>query len=118
MAITPRRVAKIIKGFPGCGKTTVLAALALLYHKAGLHVLIVTLSNAAVDAFTSQLLSLAPDADYVRVRQAQVEQASTFGQNFEDEEGEPSVDDFEIAIVNFLGIMKYFQNQKVQGDLR
>ena len=87
-------------------------------HKAGLHVLIVTLSNAAVNAFTSQLLCLAPDVEYVRVRQTQVEQVSTFGRNLEDEEGEPSVDDFEIAIVNFLGIMKYFQNQKVQGDLR
>lgn len=34
-------------------------------YKAGLHIFIVTLSNAAVDEFTSKLLSLAPDVDRV-----------------------------------------------------
>lgn len=74
-----------------------------------------TLSNAAVDAFTSQLLSLAPDVDYVRVRQAQVEQASTFGQNFEDEEGEPSVDDFETAVVKLAGYHEVLSEPESTG---
>ncbi|KAJ9191014.1 hypothetical protein DTO164E3_9049 [Paecilomyces variotii] len=87
-------------------------------HKAGLHVLIVTLSNAAVDAFTSQLLSLAPDIDYIRVRQAQVEQVSTFSRKVEDEDNQLSVYNSATAIVNLLGIIKNLQNQKVQGDLR
>ncbi|KAJ9397409.1 hypothetical protein DTO282F9_5717 [Paecilomyces variotii] len=108
----------LIEGYPGCGKTTVLAALALLCHKAGLHVLIVTPSNAAVDAFTSELLSMAPEIDYVCVRQATIERTSMFGKKVDDEDDELSVKNFETLIVNLLGILKNSQYQKAQGDLR
>lgn len=63
----------ILEGFPGCGKTTVLAATAILLYHCGFNVLHVGASNAAVDALADALTALEPTS-YVCIRRAEVEQ--------------------------------------------
>lgn len=64
----------LLEVYPEYGKTTVLAALAILYYivlcyNAGMHVLLFASSNAAVDALSRELVSLTNKIDYVCVRQ-------------------------------------------------
>lgn len=48
----------LVEAFPNCGKATIFTALAVLYHLAGLYVLIVGPSIASVDAITQRFVDL------------------------------------------------------------
>jgi hypothetical protein len=61
---------------PGCGKTTVLAAIAIIFYLCGFDILLVGPSNASVDALTKKFKELGPDFNYVRVRRGEVEKRS------------------------------------------
>lgn len=62
----------LVEGFPGCGKSTTLAALAIIYYLSGLHVLIVGPSNASVDAATQKLVTLMGDIEDFARRDSKV----------------------------------------------
>lgn len=108
----------LVEGFPGCGKSTTLAALAILYHVAGLHVLIVGPSNASVDAVTEKLIALSPDIDYVRVRQARLEGATPSARGEPDEETEQAAIDRDTVIATLLRDLKNAYHKRLAGDLR
>lgn len=57
----------ILEGFPGCGKPSVLAATAIFLYYCGFNILLVGVSNAAVDAWVDELTTLDP-IPYVRIR--------------------------------------------------
>ena len=107
-----------IEGYPSCGKTSTLAALARYYQKAGLHVLLVGPSNAAVDARTAESTALDGDADYVRVRQAAVERGSRAKTHAAKDDDEKQPDDADrLAIVRIFAELKNRAFQKLRGTL-
>lgn len=63
----------VLEGSRKCGRTTVLAAIAIFLVDCGFNVFLVGPSNASVDALARGTSKLDPDNDYVRVRPANVE---------------------------------------------
>ncbi|KAL1884923.1 hypothetical protein Plec18167_001579 [Paecilomyces lecythidis] len=108
----------LIEGFPGCGKSTTLAALVLLYHLAGLHVLITGPSNASVDAITEKLVALTADVDYIRVRQAQLEGVSPADSAGDDGCIEDTTINADTITSELLQEMNESHRKRISGDPR
>ncbi|KAF5866133.1 hypothetical protein ETB97_000667 [Aspergillus alliaceus] len=110
----------LLEGFPGCGKTTVLAAIAIFSYLCGFNILLVGPSNAAVDALTREFKELEPDLDYVRVRRGEVEKRSKATANpREADDGNEGQAEIErhTALIGLLTTLKETRSRRVQGDL-
>ncbi|KAL1846947.1 hypothetical protein Plec18170_008915 [Paecilomyces lecythidis] len=108
----------LVEGFPGCGKSTTLAALVILYYLAGLHVLITGPSNASVDAITEKLVALKADVDYIRVRQAQLEGVSSADSAGDDGRIEDTTINADTITSELLQEMKESHRKRISGDPR
>lgn len=109
----------ILEGFPGCGKTTVLAATAIFLHQCGFNILLVGSSNAAVDALTQEFIGLGTTTSYVRVRRGEVEKRSRMTANPREpgDIDEPAPDaQKQVALIGLLQSLKSSLSRKVEGD--
>ncbi|KAK6811865.1 hypothetical protein RU639_012330 [Aspergillus parasiticus] len=107
----------ILEGFPGCGKTTVLAATAIFLYRCGFNILLVGASNAAVDALVDSLVALEP-IQYVRIRRGEVEKRSRMTANAREsasDEGNAEVEQH-VALIGLLQALKSSQSRKIEGD--
>ncbi|KAE8423790.1 AAA domain-containing protein [Aspergillus pseudocaelatus] len=108
----------LLEGFPGCGKTTVLAAIAIFLHLCGFDILLVGPSNAAVDALTREFKELAPEVEYVRVRRGEVEKRSRTTANPRESADEEHAEvERHSALMGLIMTMKESRSRKVEGDL-
>ena len=110
----------LLEGFPGCGKTTVLAAIAIFLRLCGFDILLVGPSNAAVDALTREFEELAPELKYVRVRRGEVEKCSRNTANpRESADGNEEHAEVErhSALMGLTMTLKETLSRKVEGDL-
>ncbi|KAK1139333.1 hypothetical protein N8T08_001104 [Aspergillus melleus] len=110
----------LLEGFPGCGKTTVMAAITIFFYLCGFNILLVGPSNAAVDVLNREFKELRPDLDYVRVRRGEVEKRSKATANpRETDDGNEGQAEIErhTALIGLLTTLKETRSRRVQGDL-
>jgi hypothetical protein len=109
----------ILEGFPGCGKTTVLAAIAIFLYLCGFDILLVGPSNASVDALTREFKELRPDLNYLRIRRGEVEKRARNTANPRATDGddeERAEVERHSALTGLLMTLKESRSRKVEGD--
>ncbi|GAB1215165.1 hypothetical protein ATERTT37_004351 [Aspergillus terreus] len=106
----------LIQGYPGCGKTAVMAALALFYVKCGLHVILCGASNSAVDALLKELQALEPTADVLRIRRGAIESRAKLQHNAEERAAEEDELEAHAAIIGLLKDIVDTQKRKIEGE--
>lgn len=108
----------ILEGFPGCGKTSVLAATAIFLYYCGFNILLVGASNAAVDALVDELTTLDP-IPYVRIRRGEVEKRARTSANPREpgavEEANSELEKH-IALTGLLQTLKSSLSRKFEGN--
>ncbi|KAL4889313.1 AAA domain-containing protein [Aspergillus ambiguus] len=108
----------ILEGFPGCGKTSILAATAIFLYYCGFNILLTGASNAAVDALVDELTALDP-ISYVRIRRGEVEKRARKSANPQEpgavEEANSELEKH-IALIGLLQTLKSSLSRKAEGN--
>jgi energy-coupling factor transporter ATP-binding protein EcfA2 len=107
----------LIEGYPGCGKTTVLAAMGIFLSECGFKVLLVGSSNAAVEALTRELSNLHHKLDYIHIRRGVAErQCLATAYLAEDTAVYESLGAHADHILPGLKAMESFRDRRSEGD--